>query len=52
MIDWDDSNERRAFELAAVEAAHGYIEVLEQLHEALERERRLTALLAERVAKA
>lgn len=52
MIDWDSEPERKAFEAAAVEAARGYIEVLEQLHEALEREARLTKLLAEALVKA
>lgn len=45
MIDWSDQ-EQRAFELAAVEAAAGYLRTLDQLHDALQREEKLKRQVA------
>ena len=48
-IEWErdeDAEARRAFELAALDAAQGYIETLDQLRDALERERKLKAQVA------
>jgi hypothetical protein len=45
VINWDEPDERQAFEAAAIEAARGYIETLAQLREALEANARLAKLL-------
>lgn len=48
-IDWERDPEeeaRHAFELAALDAAQGYIDVLDQLHDALAREEKLKQQIA------
>ena len=49
-IDWEsdppEDESLHAFEVAAVEAAQGYIETLDRLHDALEREAKLKAQIA------
>lgn len=48
-IDWGRDPEEeagRAFELAAVDAAQGYVDALDQLHDALAREEKLKQQIA------
>lgn len=48
-IDWERDQEeeaRRVFELAALEAAQGYVDVLDRLNDALQREAKLKAQIA------
>lgn len=48
-IDWERDPEeeaRHAFELAAIDAAQGYVEVLDQLRDALQREEKLKTQIA------
>ena len=45
---WDaePEDEQLAFERAAIEAAQGYLDALDQLHDALQREAKLKAQIA------
>lgn len=48
-IDWElnpEEDARRVFELAALEAAQGYVAALDRLNDALQREAKLKAQIA------